>query len=71
MLETTEQNESKHFSKLVERVHFLKEQMKGESEMCEIFDAVRKDGRDEEIEVARKEDITNLMKSLSLSLEDS
>lgn len=43
-LETTEENESNCFPKLVERVRFLKYGKKGANEMCEVFDEVRKDG---------------------------
>ena len=43
-LETTEEDESPCFPKLVKRVRFLKNMTKGVKEMCEIFDEVRRGG---------------------------
>lgn len=51
MRRTVPENESAYFSKLINRVHFLKNEEKGMGQMCEIFDQVRQDG----IEYGRQE----------------
>ena len=53
MQHTVPENESSLFPKLVNRVHFMKNNTKGLGQMCEIFDKVRQDG----IEYGRREGI--------------
>lgn len=46
-INTTEENESVNFPKLVQRVRFLKYEKNGVSDMCEVFDKIRQEGKEE------------------------
>ncbi len=69
MRHTVSENESPFFPKLIKRVHFLKNEMKGLGQMCEIFDQVRQDGieygrregRMEGIEFGEKKSLTKII----------
>lgn len=57
MQHTVAENESASFPKLVNRVHFMKNETKGLGQMCEIFDKVRQDG----IEFGEQKSLTKII----------
>ena len=62
MRHTVPENESIYFPKLVNRVHFLKNEKKGLGQMCEIFDEVRQEG----IEYGRQKGIEFGMQKMKI-----
>lgn len=69
-INTTEENESGYFPKLVQRVRFLKYGKKGVSDMCEVFDKIRQEGREEGSVSSWREAVGEILRNLG-TLPDS